>query len=234
MKHFFLSLLFLLPVCLLSQNLVPNPDFESYADCPRGLGQFHLANSWTSPNAGTPDYFNDCSTSLDYGTEFNKKGGQVAHSGHAYMGIQSENLNRNEFYEYLEAPLAQPLVADSFYCVKMFVSSGTSNAALKNLGVVFSQIELKNPPVSKIHIPCLPLGNGNILSDSVHWVCISGNYKARGGELFITIGDFSTDNNFVTLPNAKENAAIFQESYYFIDDVSVEKTGDSKPCINKP
>src|ERR1035437_4830693 len=109
MKKILLSLIILIPFSLFSQNLIPNPGFETYSDCPASLGQYQLAKFWSCPNAGTPDYFNDCTPTLEFGTEFNKKGGQIPHSGHAYMGFQSESLTRNEFYENLGTSLTSPL-----------------------------------------------------------------------------------------------------------------------------
>lgn len=98
-------LLFLLPVTGYSQNLVINSDFESKSGCPDASGQFLLADEWFSPNIGTPDYFNDCSKTIEYGTEYNNRGGQIPHSGHGYMGILSENMHNNEFFEYIETHL---------------------------------------------------------------------------------------------------------------------------------
>ena len=230
MKTILLALVILFPTYLLAQNLVSNHDFETYSNCPKSLGEVKLATSWSCPNAGTPDYFNDCSSSLDFGTEFNKKGGQIAHSGHGYAGFQSEVLNRNEFFEYLETSLTEPLVADSMYCIRMYVSQGTSTVSLRDIGVAFSQVELKNLPATKIRIPFVHVGNGGVLSDSTHWMCITGNYKARGGERYLTIGDFSPADDFI---DSRENK-IFQIAYYFVDDVWVFMMPDQNACLCKP
>ena len=58
----FLGLFFLiLPSLGNTQNLVKNPSFEDYLECPNALGTFglHLKN-WSTPTQGSTDYFNTC------------------------------------------------------------------------------------------------------------------------------------------------------------------------------
>jgi len=217
-----LILLFLLPIRIFSQNLVPNADFENKNGCPTSPGQFKLAEDWFSPNSATPDYFNDCSNVMDYGTEFNCKGGQIAHSGHAYMGFISEDLHRNEYFEYIETKLKEPLVKDLVYCIRMFISHGTSSCSLRELGVLFSQNPVMGLAKGEIHLPYASVANGMVLSDENAWMCIHGTYTAKGGETYITIGDFSSGDNFVLNQNDPKADPAFKSVYYFIDDVSVE------------
>ncbi len=49
----------LCPLMLAAQNLVKNPSFEEFANCPKALG--NLANDvlhWSTPTEGSTDYFN--------------------------------------------------------------------------------------------------------------------------------------------------------------------------------
>jgi OmpA-OmpF porin, OOP family len=229
MKSLFF-ILFLFPVSLLSQNLVINSDFETKSGCPNASGQFVLADEWFSPNIGTPDYFNDCSSTLEYGTEFNCKGGQIPHSGHGYMGFLSENLHNNEFFEYLETHLSEPFKSDQTYCIKLYVSLGDCDFALDELGAVFSQSILKIPQAKKIVIPFLPLTNGSVLSDTEKWMCIQGIYKAKGGEKYLTIGYFDKEDKFSRVRTNPKNDPTFKSAYYFIDDVSVIRVDDTSSC----
>jgi len=227
-------LIFLFPSVLFSQNLVINSDFETKTGCPNASGQFILAEEWFSPNMGTPDYFNDCSTTLEYGTEYNCKGGQIPHSGHGYMGILSENLHNNEFFEYLETHLKEPLTRDQQYCVKIYVSLGDCDFALDELGVVFSQSILRDLQAKKIILPYLSLSNGSVLTDTEKWLCIKGIYKAKGGEKFLTIGHFSKEDNFTKVRMNPKNDPSFKSAYYFIDDVSVVPVEDVSACNCTP
>jgi OOP family OmpA-OmpF porin len=221
--------LILFPAVLFSQNLVINSDFESKSGCPTSSGQFLLANEWLSPNVGTPDFFNDCSPTLEYGTEYNCRGGQIPHSGHGYMGILSENLHNNQFFEYIETHLKEPLKSNQLYCVKIFVSLGDCDYALDELGAVFSQNALKDLQVKKIVLPYVSLSNGSVLSDTEKWMCIKGVYKAKGGEKYLTIGDFDKDDKFIKVRN-NSNDPTFKSAYYFIDDVTVEPVDDESGC----
>jgi hypothetical protein len=222
-------ILFMFPMVLFSQNLVINSDFESKTGCPKASGQFVLAEEWFSPNIGTPDYFNDCSPTLEYGTEFNSRGGQIPHSGHGYMGILCENLHKNQFFEYIETHLTEPLKKDQLYCVKLFVSLGDCDFALNELGAIFSETALRDLQVKKIVLPYLSLSNGSPLEDTEKWMCIKGVYKAKGGERYLTIGDFDKDDTFVRV-RTSPNDPSFKSAYYFIDDVTVVPVDDESGC----
>jgi len=222
------------PAVLFSQNLVINPDFETKNGCPNASGQFILAEEWFTPNIGTPDYFNDCSSTMEYGTEYNTKGGQIHHSGHGYMGILSENLHNNEFFEYLETHLKEPLKSYQQYCLKLYLSLGDCDFALDELGAVFSQSILKDLQVKKIVLPYLPLTNGSVLSDTEKWMCIKGIYKAKGGEKFLTIGYFDKEDKFTRVRMNPKNDLTFKSAYYFIDDVTMEPVEDASGCKCTP
>ena len=227
-------LLFSLPCILSAQNHIPNSDFESRSGCPKASGQFILANEWFSPTFGTPDYFNDCSPALDYGTEFNTKGGQIPHSGNGYMGILLENLHSNQYFEYLETHLKEPLKSDQLYCIELYVSLGDCDFALGELGAVISHNILRNLQVKKIVLPYLALTNGSVLSDSEKWMCIKGIYKASGGENFLTIGYFDKEDKFTQVRPDPRNGSLFQSAYYYIDDVSLEPIDDVSGCNCTP
>jgi hypothetical protein len=232
MRKIFPLLLLLLTLALWApaQNLVPNPGFEIRSGCPSAPGQFRLVDSWISPNNGSPDYFNECSISMDFGTEFNRKGGQPAHGGQGYAGIQSENLNRNEFYEYIQTRLTEPLKAGTEYCIRIFVSRGNSNDALAELGAVLSQTQVKSTNPAKMNLPYVSLKENAPLEDSERWVCLSNLYRAKGGEQYLTIGDFSVADVFVRLAEVPAKDSLFRIAYYFIDDVSVEIADSTVRC----
>ncbi len=230
LRYLFFILFLVTTLPLMAQNLILNPGFDQNNGCPKQAGQISMANFWFSPNNTTPDYFNDCSTSFDFGTEFNKKGGQVPHSGHAYAGLQVYNMNRNEYYEYLETRLDSALIANQHYCIHAWVSLGQSKYALHEFGVVLSVNEIKSPNPNKMKLPYTRLGNSKPLSDGNQWICIQGLYIAKGGERFITFGDFSTNDNFLGIQIDDSKDTLFKSAYYFIDDISVELLEGLKQC----
>ena len=67
---------FMLPMGVFAQNLVPNGGFEEYRNCPRYLGNFQDDVAyWTTPTAGSTDYFHLCSQHM--GTPENFNGAQI-------------------------------------------------------------------------------------------------------------------------------------------------------------
>ena len=73
----------------LMPNLVYNPSFEEYRECPRkidALGTLTIVDAWYQPTAGSADYYNVCG-SRDCGVPKNKLGIQDAHLGDGFCGI---------------------------------------------------------------------------------------------------------------------------------------------------
>jgi len=226
----FLYLLLWIPCTLAGQNLVKNPEFEQHTSCPDRPGQINLALYWYSPSTATPDYFNDCSPGIDYGTEFNKKGGQLPHSGHAYAGMQFYYLNHNEYYEYIQTALDTALTPGQLYCISLFTSMGTARYALKHLDAVLSVTEVKNHSAGRMILPCTELGNGQMLTDQDQWMCLHGIYKAKGGERFLTLGCFSPGDSFWHIKTGTQPDSLFKSTYYFVDDVALTAIQDSAAC----
>jgi hypothetical protein len=85
-----------------AQNLLPNPSFEEYDQCPTGFGDFNgFVSAWINTSisgaAGTPDYFNACNTDeCSVGVPFNRQADYApALTGEAYSGF---------FTYYTESP----------------------------------------------------------------------------------------------------------------------------------
>jgi hypothetical protein len=220
----------LLPFNLFSQNLVPNPGFELKSGCPEKPGQINLASYWFSPSAGTPDYFNSCSPGMDYGTEFNKRGGQLPHSGNGYAGLQFYFMNRNEYYEYIETVLDTSLSEGQLYCIKAYTSLGEAAYAFKQLGFLLSVNEIKSQGSSKLKFPFMKVDNGRYLLETNGWMCISALYRARGGERFLTIGGYSPKDDFWNIQLRSATDSLFKSTYYFIDDIILEAVADTAAC----
>src|SRR5271154_1023639 len=96
----------------LAQNLVPNPSFEQYFQCPGSFNpqgsDRNFAPGWVSPTQGTPDLFNRCSFG-NAGVPHNWAGVAHAHKGYGYSGIYAW-INKSNYREYLQAKLTDSLV----------------------------------------------------------------------------------------------------------------------------
>jgi OOP family OmpA-OmpF porin len=212
-----------------SQNLVPNPGFEEYTMCPGDYSQ-HAAEfrvkHWKSANLGTPDHFHSCSQG-EAGVPHNWAGVSEAYEGKGYAGIYVWMNNENNFREYLHCRLLQPLIKDSVYNVRFhFRLSSYSKYSIDRMGLVFS-----NSPLGAGHDQVIQAAPSVlIVQDSAltmktgYWETLQQEYRARGGEEYLSIGNFSdnttTHHYFIRFMPAQQSM-LANSAYYYIDDVSV-------------
>jgi hypothetical protein len=210
-------------------DLVPNGDLESYSSCPATYSQITLATPWFQPTQGTPDYFNTCApASSGVSVPNNFIGSATPHSGNGYAGFFAYGANPggSSVREYMEVPLASPLVAGQTYQVSFYVSLADCYYAIDNLGAYFSVGKVQNPLIWDT-LPLVPQVRntpGVFLNSIGSWTLVSGTFTAAGGESYLTIGNFSDDaNTLSTLSGLPELGSVFG-SYYYIDDISVSNT----------
>jgi hypothetical protein len=222
----FLLLTFLIFSNLFAQNLVPNPSFEIFSECPNsnGIQGASLASPWYGVQ-NDADYYNLCSTTF-YTVPFRTDGDfQQPMSGVGYTGIFCYSLAFNNGREYIQAPLTNNLAANNFYYIKFFVNMhNSSKYSINNLGINFSPNPLSaigNDDLISSNNQIVKFGNP-IIKDTLNWIVIDGIYRAIGNESFVTIGNFNSDQETIKEIMPIENQNIFG-AYYFIDDVSVEE-----------
>ncbi len=212
----------------MAQSLIKNPSFEEFVDCPKQLGNFDVdVQFWSTPTKGSTDYFNGCSTAM--GTPKNFNGSQPADFGTGYAGLYL--YAPDDYREYLQAELSQTLEKDKKYRISFYVSlAERSDFAIKEFGVLLSKDKLSVPirkELSKMHLykdrenryNYLEIGYSNFYSDTKDWILVHTQFKAKGNENFITIGNFKNNRRtrlFKTKRNAKQGA------YYYVDMVLLE------------
>ena len=224
MKRIYINIIFILlsSVCFSQTNLVPNPSFEDTVHCPISSGEIANAEFWFSPLTplSSSDYFNSCSPSANVPNS--PLGFQQAHTGNAFAGIILYAHISSNYREYIETKLTSLLIQNKKYCIEFYVNlANASKFALDKIGLLISNDSIINDSLTTINkIPQIENLVGNIISDTVNWVKISGEFIAQGGEQFITIGNFysysSTNIDTIGYPIAVDSYA-----YYYIDDVSV-------------
>jgi len=209
------------------QNLIPNPSFEAFENCPVQLGNFHDdVMYWRAPTMGSTDYFNNCSTVM--GTPKNFNGEQVADFGQAYAGLYL--YAPDDYREYMQVELTEPLKEGVPYEFSFFVSlAERSDFAIKDFGVLFSSrpIEVKSRRVlSKMHLyrdtqnsyHFLEIKYSEFYKDKKDWVKVQTAFVAKGTERYVALGNFRNNaktRNLITRRNAKQGA------YYYIDKVAL-------------
>lgn len=246
-----ISLLLLSPFCgamgQVSSNLVFNPSFEDYVDCPKKIeskGVLTVVEGWYQPTAGSADYYNRCAT-RECGVPQNKLGYQMPHSGNGYCGIY---CSKNEYREYLQTELREPLKAGVRYRVSFHVClSENSTGAVSTIGALFTPDRIADTAKSilmrkssrsigslvnqVISTPYSPqVVSNHILADTAEWMEIGGEFIAEGGELFLTIGNFF-DVAHSGIAEYEWLSQMLTGSYYYIDDVSVIQVSEDTPSI---
>lgn len=234
-KRFLYFLLICFPFSLFGQqNLVPNPSFEVYITCPNNIGQIEYSTLWFQPTAGTPDYYNNCTT-YPLGVPINYAGYQNAHSGNAYAGFAAFLLAYDttfpfpNYREYVEIKLDSQLQAGEKYFVSFYLSlSDSVNYATDAIGAFFSLDTVKNDTGCFLPLsPQIENMPGNYIVNKSGWIKISGNFTAQGGEHFLTIGNFkdyvNTNHIAVSGGSADVNQADWSGGYYYLDDICVSR-----------
>lgn len=223
MRCIYLVIYLLLFIRTNSQNLVPNPSFETYSSCPTTNNQLNYATGWTNPTTwGTPDYYNSCSSTFGVPSYCNCSSVfQYPKTGNAYCGIWCYDKTVNGGREYLQVQITNTLINGKCYYVSFYANLiNWSGQACNKIGCYISTTAINATGSNSILNYNSQIKNFNniIISDTLNWIKVSGIYSALGGENFITIGNFNNDNTTDTIT---VNSSSPYGAYYLIDDVSV-------------
>lgn len=209
-----------------AQNLVPNPSFELFSECPdtSSLG-ISAASDWYNPTGYSPDYFNSCDVRLFYshGVPQNWYGYQTAKTGVAYAGTIAK-YGSGDQREYIQAKLTDTLQVGKNYLVSFFVALADSSPyAVNNIGAYFSSAPVLSSNSNPL--PYLPQISNNPQTNPLNlpntWIEVIDTLIAMGDEKYITIGNFNNDSSTDTTHIHNYSPTHENSSYHYIDDVSV-------------
>lgn len=196
-----------------SQNLVTNGDFELKR------GKKNTSRPWRFVN--TIDFYIQ-GKRKPLGT--NKWTLPKPKSGIAYVGMRVFP----EYREFLQIRLKEKLISGKLYYFEMFIScSPDNNSYLKQIGI--SLYRRKPTYTSDKYIvempPQIKLKNekGIAHNDSTSWIKVDGIFKAKGGEKYLSIGNFSKKRYKDKFKKKKWFVPYFGQlrAYYFIDDIKL-------------
>ncbi|MFZ4401964.1 MAG: gliding motility-associated C-terminal domain-containing protein [Bacteroidales bacterium] len=210
---------------IIGPNLVQNPSFEQYSQCPWSSSQLDYAKYWFGLST---EYFNVCAPSGGLSVPYNWAGYQYARTGVAYAGLivyvgpPVSGIQTQQ--ESIKNLLKDSLIKNKRYCVDYYISLAevtlTYATLLNNnivfydsIGTMFSDTVLIDDGYTT---PCdnyvkfTKSLNGSV--DTLNWSRISGSVIAKGGEKYLRIGKFYPVN---WPPNTKA------QFYVYVDDVSV-------------
>jgi outer membrane protein OmpA-like peptidoglycan-associated protein len=235
---------FLLFLCsaVTAQNLVPNCSFEDAWTCPYSFNTIAVAKpipQWLNPNKGTPDHLHICSTG-DASVPENFAGSIYPNEGVAYAGIilretfdDSTKVYDGVSREYLQTKLIKPLEKNKMYCIKLFyANSSKSKFSVDALGITLTANRIGTKDAGLIiQRPQVINKPGNIMDNIDYWQEMCGIYRAKGNELYLTIGNFW--DNYKTsykINNYTSTDSSFFYAYYYIDDVRVFEIDNNFEC----
>ena len=206
---------------LLTANLVINPSFEFYTQCPDNLTRISYAYPWSDClGGGSSDYFNYCTSHSGLLGGLSK---QHPRTGNGIAGITLYgSWIYNNYREYISGKLNHSLIKNKRYCGELYTSLlNWSKGAVENMGIFFSADTLWNFDTVN-GVPGLFSTNPQIenkkgiIQDTVNWVKVNGSFIANGEEKYLVIGNFRDNlhSNYIDLFG-------IMDPYYFIDDISV-------------
>ena len=214
------------------QNLVVNGSFEEKQGCPVDYNQIQLIHltSWKQLGNGTPDYFNACSQAV--GVPNNVFGSELASTGEAYAGLVTFTNGKKNYREYLCSKLTRTLVAGELICVEVNISSADLCSYYSDgFGVLLSENEPRQAGQECIDVSATIENPRLFLMDQVEgWVKMGNIYKAKGGEKFITLGNFKKDAQTNVLRRNAPGRRMGDYSYVYIDDVVVKPIKLKSEC----
>jgi gliding motility-associated-like protein len=232
-------------------NLVPNPGFEEYDDCPvccytiqTSLTSFPYVSDWFAPTAGTSDYFNTCGDESTSGGIPNTYwwGYNPSHLCDGMVGFFAYE-DFSSYREYISTQLFEPLVAGVQYYVEFYATTAFNPCsgglydfiiATDEVGAYFSDDAITEwSTYDYLDVePQIQNEEGIYLEDSATWYKISGIYTAVGGEQYITIGTFVSDEDIdYVYMHDEEPGSCLLSSYIFVDDVVVTEYTGVEPTI---
>ncbi|UTW63005.1 OmpA family protein [bacterium SCSIO 12741] len=205
----------------MTQNLVPNPGFELYGQCPSRYGELTKADGWYSGNTGTPEYFRlDCR--YEQGP---------AHSGQGYAGLILFG-DYDKAIEYLVVELDTPLRANQLYCGGFYLRAEESFMYIDRVGMLLSQEDQKKGEwVPIVRHAQITSPEGMPMVPELGWNLVEQQFVAQGGERYLTMGNFYPPEQH--LIHLNEFAASFEpgwNSYYYVDDVFLYALGTGETC----
>ncbi len=235
------SFFVILPIAILSfslhaqeENLVENGSFENLEGKLKALGCIDNAKPWMSPTGARADIFTP-SKVLDINTPENKYGKEDAKDGTNYAGIVGFSYGDAIPRTYIMAHLNSPLKKGMKYCVKFNLSlAELSKYASNKIGVKFSEKQFgTDSKTSIIEKTDVLDGKDKIYNAVYNWDQVCGTYYAQGGEKFITIGNFTSNENTKSekiKKDPKVKAAQVSAAYYYIDNITVSMISDDFVC----
>lgn len=217
-------------------NLVQNGSFEEMDGKPKRLGKIDAATGWVSPTGVRADVFVDGKYE-EIGVPLNIYGKEDAKDGENYAGIVAYSFGQKVPRSYATVKLNSPMKKGMKYCVEYYVSlAECSKFAINTVSAKFSKKSYGTDTKLPIYDePSISPFSEEPITARYNWTKVCGVYTAEGGEKWLTMGNFISDE--ITKENSermkKEKDWDFKvdeiaAAYYYIDDISVRLIDEEK------
>ena len=218
-------------------NLVPNWSFETLIEDEdlRRYDEFSLAEGWYDPTSALSELFSSETRSRYVKAPDNMYGTEMPFDGENYAGLHAYSSRSREPRTYIGVELKKKMEDNALYCIKFRASlAERSLYASNNLGAVLSskQIEKKGE-TSITRDDALVTDKNEVVSISEGWWEFCKRYNAKGGERYLAIGNFSSDEK--TAYETMEVSSAYEDgseaaAYYYIDAVEVRQIEANENC----
>lgn len=147
------------------------------------------------------------------------------------------------YREYVQTTLTTPLQPNQLYRISFKYALAQHSTFVSNrLGVVFTQNPIFQKKGVLSYKPVVCIDTVVLYSTPGIWVEFSDTFRTRGGEMYMTIGNFYEDSQCSYFPNDISSLNISlqrtilanQVAYYYIDDVRLEAVKKNEKVYISP
>lgn len=232
-KSIWIGLILCTATSFAQENLVENGSFEDTDGKVKKLGGLSSAEGWYSPTAAKPDLYVP-SKVPEINVPQNLYGSEEAKSGGNYAGVVGFSYGDKLPRTYLQTSLSIPLKKGSKYCIQYSISLAEgSKYAISGMGAMLNKKEYGTDDKSSIIEEETSVVMEKMYNATFDWDKVCGIYVAEGGERYLTIGNFRTNENTKNEKNKTPKGVTAEAiiaAYYYIDDVSVVELVDGAQC----
>ena len=216
-------------------NLIPNGYFSKCYTRPNGTDQFQLIKQWYNPTKGSPDFlsgFGQGRAKLPGPVTKFKIAAKVGANcagliNYKKTGMFSGN-GKYGYREYIAVGLKKPLIKGQKYNLEFKLCLNLTSAYYcPDLDILISKKQViedsyvgpMNHIIPNIHVPEIK----NIKAEK--WYDIKIEYIAKGGERFLTIGNFkrNKDSKLIEVGTIDSIHFYNNASYFLLDDFQLRK-----------
>jgi gliding motility-associated-like protein len=225
-------------------NLIENGSFQVNS-CFHPIDNVWKVDGWNAcvPNASSSsDYFDKCQIFI-YPNALSFLNTSLLSSKYdGFAGIQLRT--RYPYYrEYIQTHLLNQLILDTIYQLEVKIrpvySFGQFGLAVNVIEFLISPSEIFAPleqgfiPGRIDTTPSLAY-QGAFLNDTANWTILKFTYKAKGGEQYLIIGNFSPDSLIGTERVNDGYQGTYKSAYYLIDEIMLYKASDTIKQLPEP